>query len=189
MMASGKRMITMVAVAVAGAGIAATVYAHSAFGPQGGPAAPGGPEEITIAHGGMGMMGGGMGMMGGRMGMMAPGPFRMFERFDLDGDGKVTRQEAEKVRAEQLSKFDGNGDGALSLEEYQRLWLDMMRPLMVRRFQMHDRDGDGRVTGQEFGDPIKAMFWRMDANGDGVIERDELRMGPWGGGHAEEHAR
>lgn len=43
---------------------------------------------------------------------------------------------------------------------------------MFERFKQYDKDGDGRVTQQEF--PQSETFKQIDANGDGVITLDEL---------------
>jgi Ca2+-binding EF-hand superfamily protein len=101
---------------------------------------------------------------------------RMFEQFDQDGDGRVTAEEIAGVRDERLAAFDSDGDGALSLEEYEALWLDAMRTQMVRGFQRHDVDGDGRVTAEEFRDRFEGMVSRLDDDGDGAVTREELRQ-------------
>lgn len=111
---------------------------------------------------------------------MGWGPAEMFAQFDRDGDGRITRSEAEQFRNDRLSRFDGNGDGRLSLDEYRALWTDAMNVAMVRAFQRHDRNGDGVVTAEEFAVPVTHMFDRLDRNGDGAIARDELR---WRGRH------
>ncbi|MGN2242934.1 hypothetical protein ACFWZU_05400 [Frateuria sp. GZRR33] len=41
-----------------------------------------------------------------------------------------------------------------------------------------DRDGDGRIAPQEYVDYLSAGFHAMDANGDGVLQPDELPPGP-----------
>jgi Ca2+-binding EF-hand superfamily protein len=99
----------------------------------------------------------------------------LFEKFDSDGDGRVTRSELDKTRAEKLGSADGNADGQLTLEEFQVLWLEMARPMMVDRFQDLDEDGDGVVTEAEFGQPLAAMFVYLDRDDDGAITAEELR--------------
>ncbi len=166
------------------AGATAVLLGAATLG--GGAYAHSGSDEAHHGTGmGMGMMPGrmgmGMGMMPGRIGPMGRGgPAAMLQKLDLDGDGKVTREEALEARAKELEKYDTNGDGKLTVKEYEQIWLDYTRPMMVRRFQMHDTDADGRVTREEFGAIVDRMFWRMDRNGDGVIARDEMRgMGGW----------
>ncbi len=111
-------------------------------------------------------------MMGAPMGR---GPAVMLQKLDLDGDGRVTREEALRARSQELEKYDTDGDGQLTVQEYERLWLDYARPMMVRRFQMHDTDADGRITKEEYGAKVDRMFWRLDRNGDGVIDPAEVR--------------
>ncbi|WP_346948480.1 hypothetical protein [Dyella sp.] len=43
--------------------------------------------------------------------------------------------------------------------------------------RLMDTDGDGRVSEQEYVDYLSAGFRRMDANGDGVLEPEELPGG------------
>ncbi|MGQ7794374.1 EF-hand domain-containing protein [Faunimonas sp. B44] len=99
----------------------------------------------------------------------------MFEQFDADGDGRITQDEIDAVRGDRLARFDADKDGALSLEEYQALWLDAMRERMVRAFQAHDRDGDGKVTAEEFNARFDRMVERLDRNDDGAIDRSDMR--------------
>ncbi len=94
----------------------------------------------------------------------------MLEAYDSNGDGKLTQQEIDAARADQLRKFDADGDGGLNLDEYRALWLDAMRERMVDRFQAHDDDGDGKVTAEEFGERFSRMVRHMDRNGDGTLD-------------------
>lgn len=43
--------------------------------------------------------------------------------------------------------------------------------------KLMDADGDGRISEQEYVDYLSAGFRRMDTNGDGVLEADELPGG------------
>lgn len=43
--------------------------------------------------------------------------------------------------------------------------------------KLMDADGDGRISEQEYVDYLSAGFRRMDTNGDGVLEPEELPGG------------
>ena len=104
------------------------------------------------------------------------GMFRAFmERYDTNADGSLTREEVLAARAAQFGTHDGDGNGTLSLDEYQALWLEVMRERMVDRFQDHDDDGNGAVTLDEFNEDITRMLDRADRNDDGVINQDDMR--------------
>ena len=112
--------------------------------------------------------GGGHGRAGGHM-------FRMMESFDLNNDGKLSQEEIDQSRGDRFGKFDANGDKTLTLGEYEQLWLDAMREVMVDRFQDLDADGDATVTAEEFARPFQKMVERRDRNGDGVIDRQDFQ--------------
>jgi len=106
---------------------------------------------------------------------------QMFETFDLNGDGSLTQEEIDTARAQQLSGADTDGDGALSIAEYETLWLEAMRERMVDAYQRHDADGDGSVTAEEFNARFDGLVERMDRNDDGALNGDDRR----GGGRRE----
>ena len=100
---------------------------------------------------------------------------RALDRFDLDKDGSITQAEVDQFRTDRLNAFDKDGDGTLSLDEYEALWLDAMKKRMVRTFQRHDTDGDGKVTAEEFAERTRHMVLRRDRNDDGVLNKDDLK--------------
>lgn len=162
-------------VALAGvAGAALSAQADSRW--QGREAGPGGQpgHAMQQAHGGQhgyhhgGKSRGGKGHGGGHM-------LRMMESFDTNGDGKLSQEEIDQSRSERFGQFDGDGDQSLTLQEYERLWLDAMREKMVDRFQHLDADGDAKVTAEEFQRPFAKTVQRRDRNGDGVIDREDFR--------------
>jgi hypothetical protein len=109
------------------------------------------------------------GMMGGEM-------FRtLFTEADADADGSVTADELAALRAAKVGAADANTDGALSLEEFQTLWLDAMQPRMVDAFQHVDADGDASITAVEVDDVVANLIARLDGNGDGVISAEDRR--------------
>jgi Ca2+-binding EF-hand superfamily protein len=97
------------------------------------------------------------------------------ERLDGNTDGKVTQAEIDQIRQDRLAEFDENGDGSLSLEEYQALWLSVVRERMVDRFQALDDDGDAIVTVEEYVEPFSRMVSRLDRNDDGELTSDDMR--------------
>jgi Ca2+-binding EF-hand superfamily protein len=112
--------------------------------------------------------------------------FRMLESFDADGDGKLSQEEIDTARGERFTKFDADTDQALTLGEYEQLWLEAMRERMVDRFQHLDADGDGRVTTEEFQKPFAKTVTRMDRNEDGVIDREDFKRHRKGGSDSED---
>ena len=110
----------------------------------------------------------GPGFGGGR------GPARhMFHYLDVNEDGAVSKPEAEEVIDSKLDTFDGDEDKALSLQEFEGLWLDFTRSRMVDGFQALDEDGDGQVTRAEMSKPLDRVFRFADRNEDGVIDRKD----------------
>ncbi|KAL5213229.1 hypothetical protein ABZP36_024076 [Zizania latifolia] len=97
---------------------------------------------------------------------------RVFELFDHDGDGRITREELTEslerlgmpVPGEELAaaiaRIDANGDGCVDMGEFAELYETVMR-------------GDGDEAAEEAG--MREAFGVFDQNGDGFITVDELR--------------
>jgi len=111
----------------------------------------------------------------GGFGMMRGGPMRLFAEFDENNDQTLSRQEVDAGLDSKLAGADQSGDGTLSLEEFEALWLERMRPMMVDSFQFLDEDGDGQVSRAELGDPVGTIYARLDRNNDGAITKDEMQ--------------
>ena len=115
---------------------------------------------------------------GGRMHGMGPGiGGYLLERYDTNKDGKISQEEIDKNRTEWQARFDADKDGALSLKEFEALWLEARRLEMVREFQDFDKDGDAKLTLDEYKTPLARLVENRDRNGDGFLSKDDRRMG------------
>jgi Ca2+-binding EF-hand superfamily protein len=123
------------------------------------------------------------GYPGSRWGMQGMGPgmrfmaHQLMERYDTNKDGKISQDEIDNNRAEWLARFDTDKDGALSLKEFEALWMEAHRLQMVREFQFFDKDGDAKVTLDEYKGPLAHLVRDYDRNGDGFLSKDDRPEG------------
>jgi Ca2+-binding EF-hand superfamily protein len=101
------------------------------------------------------------------------GATNLTERYDANNDGKVSQEEIDANRTQWHADFDRDKSGDLSLAEFEQLWLRARHEQMVREYQEFDRDGDGKVTAEEYKRPMSNTVANMDRNGDGFISRDD----------------
>ncbi|NAZ37203.1 EF-hand domain-containing protein [Rubellimicrobium sp. CFH 75288] len=105
----------------------------------------------------------------------------MLEIYDLDGDGRITREEIEARKAERFAEADADGDGGLSPEELVALE-DIIRDEIRRAraaatIERFDDNGDGLLQFEEIEERtprLAPIFDRLDRDGDGGISQDEL---------------
>ncbi|XP_074589565.1 calmodulin-like protein 3 [Curcuma longa] len=97
---------------------------------------------------------------------------RVFQMFDRDGDGSITKEElqeslkklgiqtTDEELAAMIEKIDVNGDGRVDVEEFGAL---------CRSVMMDERGDEDPEEG------IREAFAVFDQNGDGFITAEELR--------------
>ncbi|MFC7703078.1 EF-hand domain-containing protein [Plastorhodobacter daqingensis] len=122
-------------------------------------------------------------------GQMRGGPGAGFAQFDLDGDGQITAEEIETLRARQTEGLDADGDGLLSAEEIAAHHMRQMQAMIEARAEglvgMLDRDGDGLLSATELAASRVALvpsmplpdIARLDTDGDGQISEAEFDAG------------
>ncbi len=93
---------------------------------------------------------------------------RIFAQFDLNKDGKVTRDEVGKVTAKRFAEA-GGGAGAIALSRYEGAQAAKARARVDGFFRRTDWNSDGKVSLDEYAATLRAQFQRMDHDGRGAV--------------------
>jgi Ca2+-binding EF-hand superfamily protein len=115
------------------------------------------------------------------------GEHGVFKSFDTNGDGVVTKEEAQAAANARVDKIfadlDTNHDGQITQEEVQAARAARraeMEAKFAARFKQADTNGDGQLSKDEVqaGMPMLARgFDRLDSNKDGELSMDEIKAG------------
>jgi Ca2+-binding EF-hand superfamily protein len=104
-----------------------------------------------------------------------------WKRVDTDGDGAVSRAEAE-ANAPRLAKnfdqVDADGDGKVSREELEAAGKQARQARGKDWWKKVDTDADGGITREEAeanAPRLAKNFAQIDADGDGKITPEELK--------------
>lgn len=97
---------------------------------------------------------------------------------DKNADGKVSREEFMQAQSEQFRQKDKNGDGYLELPE---VGIPAAHPQAHagygHRLLQFDKNGDNKVSREEYLESRQQIFGKLDSNGSGFIEPQEA--GPY----------
>ncbi|KAF7009779.1 hypothetical protein CFC21_024283 [Triticum aestivum] len=107
---------------------------------------------------------------------------RVFELFDRNGDGRITREELEDSLgklgipvpgdelAAMIARIDADGDGCVDVEEFGELY----RTIMSTGSGGAKGSSGEEAEAEEDDEDMREAFRVFDANGDGFITVDEL---------------
>lgn len=97
------------------------------------------------------------------------------EKVDTDGNGKISKAEAEAARETHFKSADADGNGSVSLEEFLAMEERRRQMKLKRRFERSDKNGDGVLTSDELEPRHGGHFEKMDKDGDGEISEEERK--------------
>jgi hypothetical protein len=107
----------------------------------------------------------------------------LFLELDANRDGAIEREEVpESARPafdRLLKRGDDNRNGKLEAEEYKGVLLELRtfkeqaKKKAVERFKAMDKDGDGKVSREEFTGPTP-RFDQLDRDGDRFVTQQEF---------------
>ena len=108
---------------------------------------------------------------------------RIFGLLDRNGDGVITPDEMDAARKAAFQRLDANRDGVLDEDEFAQRNPDpgsIAPPELEKqrkrdpRFVQLDRNGDGRISLEEYLADGHDRFQRADSNHDGKLTRAEF---------------
>lgn len=120
---------------------------------------------------------------------------RMFDRMDVNNDGKVDAADREAREKQMFDRIDTDKNGSISRAEFAAMHDKRGERhgmagehgkrgdrMAMRGGKMADANGDGVITKAEFDAGVKTRFAKVDTNGDGTVSdaerkaaRDQMR--------------
>ena len=101
-----------------------------------------------------------------------------FAILDADGNGSITMEELENAAAARFAAMDTDGNGGISAAELATAHEAEMASRTAKMIERMDENGDGELQADEMkprgrGNNAERMFDHMDENEDAAISQDE----------------
>jgi Ca2+-binding EF-hand superfamily protein len=93
---------------------------------------------------------------------------RFLAEYDLNHDGKVTREEFNKATAQHFAQATG-GAKVMTEKQFDGFRTHNLHQHADQSFKRADWNGDGKLTFDEYANPIRASFARADRQSTGAI--------------------
>ncbi len=113
-------------------------------------------------------------------GMRGQGPVMDFATMDTNGDGSITLEDIEALRAQRFAEIDTDGNGQVSREEFMNHAAAQAGERAGAMFDRMDADGDGVLSRDAIearrgrGPDAGRMIARFDTDGDGAVSQEEF---------------
>jgi hypothetical protein len=103
-----------------------------------------------------------------------------FRRLDADGNGSVTPDEHRRGAAAMFAAMDADGDGDVTAAEMDAAQAALggdARLSSAAKIQVIDANGDGILAREEHARGSRMMFATMDVDANGRLDQAEVRNG------------
>jgi len=99
----------------------------------------------------------------------------LFNKFDANEDGLITKEEYMEFIDERFDKMDTNGNGTITKKDlYDSRFYTFLPELAEAVFRDSDTDQSVTITRDEMLKAEEARFKMMDKDGDGQLTKDEF---------------
>jgi len=99
----------------------------------------------------------------------------LFKKYDIDGDGIITKEEYMLFTEQRFEKMDLNGDGIITKDELlDSRFYTFLPELALAVFRDSDTDKNERITKDEMMFAEQKRFAQMDQNGNHMLNTREF---------------
>jgi len=100
------------------------------------------------------------------------------EKFDVNKDGKVSKEEFKSYMGKRFQRMDVDKDDVITIDELGQYERGQQKKRKKSKLARLDSDGDGSISKEEFIAPrikqIEKKFLKLDKNKDGKLTTDEF---------------